>query len=211
MAHLSDGNRGSSEQQPLSPSPQQPKRPRGRPLGSKNKGKFATLPGNEPDDPTADIMLINVSPDKDVIETVTEYGRLRHVSLAVLSASGTVNSVTLRNSPHGNPTLTLYGPFSLLSITGAYLYNQHYILHPGANPPKLSFGINLSNSHGELFCGTVAGRVVAGQNVCVTVSAFTNPHVFRHVPETNAASATANAIVNDNDNNSFPDFTGIWD
>ncbi|XP_014506161.1 AT-hook motif nuclear-localized protein 19-like [Vigna radiata var. radiata] len=151
------------------------KKPRGRPPGSKNKPKY-TLP-----QPSIKILIVNVAPGHDIIETIINIARRSHVSLSILSASGIITTVTLRHVPSGSSAVMLHGPFNLLSLTGSYLHNNQYTLLPGATPPRsLSFGIHLSTSHGRVFGGLVGGRVIAGDDVNLTISTFENPEIYKY-------------------------------
>ncbi|TKY46687.1 AT-hook motif nuclear-localized protein 17 [Spatholobus suberectus] len=159
------------EQLPLATPPN--KKPRGRPPGSKNKPKPAPLPLAQPADPNVRLVIVDVPPGSDVMESIFDVARRDHVSVTILSATGMIASVTLRNTPHGAPAVTLHGPFTLLSFTGSYIYNNQYTLRAGATPPPpLSFGINLSTSQGQVFGGTIGGRVVAGNDVTLVASTF---------------------------------------
>ncbi|KAK7333866.1 hypothetical protein VNO80_30646 [Phaseolus coccineus] len=171
----------STNQQVTTPSS---RKPRGRPLGSKNKSRSIPLPVSLPTEPFVNVVVVNVDPNRDIMECILDIAHQGQVSLSVLSAFGTVNSVTLRNSTHGAPYLVLHGPFKLLSLTGSYLYNNHYTLHLGSTPPSpLSFGINFSTTKGEIFTGVIGGRVVAGEGVTLTVSTYKNPHILKYTPE----------------------------
>ncbi|CAJ1964868.1 unnamed protein product [Sphenostylis stenocarpa] len=153
------------------------KKPRGRPPGSKNKPKYTMA------QPSMKIVIVNVAPGRDIMETILDIAQQNHVSLTILSASGTIASVILRNTPTGSPSLMLHGPFNLLSLTGSFLYNNEYTLLPGATTPRsLSFGIHLSTSHGRIFGGPIGGRVVAGDDVSLTISTYKNPEIYKYVP-----------------------------
>ncbi|KAG5010965.1 hypothetical protein AAZX31_07G214000 [Glycine max] len=159
------------------------KKPRGRPPGSKNKPKTTSFPVGQPAEPSMKLVIVNVTPGSDIIESILDVARRGHVSLTILSASGTISKVTLHNSIHGVAALTLRGPFTLLSLNGSYLHNNHYTLHPGATPPPpLSFGISFSTSQGQVFGGAIGGRVIAGDDVSLTISTFKNPVMYKYVP-----------------------------
>jgi len=99
----------------------------------------------------------------------------------------------------------LHGPFNLLSLTGSYLHNNQYTLLPGATPPRsLSFGIHLSTSHGRVFGGLVGGRVVAGDDVNLTISTFENPEIYRYGSEEQERDDHDNNINNNNSCNHNP-------
>ncbi|CAJ1964836.1 unnamed protein product [Sphenostylis stenocarpa] len=124
-------------------------------------------------DSSMKVFVVSVPPNRDIMESILEIAHRDHVSIAILSASGTIRNVTLRNSTHSS--IPTRGPFTLLSLSGSYIYNILHTLHPGATPPfPLSFAINLSTPHGQIFGGVISGSVIAGENVTLTVSTFNN-------------------------------------
>ncbi|KHN10354.1 Putative DNA-binding protein ESCAROLA, partial [Glycine soja] len=133
-----------------------PKKPRGRPSGSKNKRKIISFPMAQLSEPFLRLVIINVNLGRDIIKPILEIAHRGHVNLTVLSTSGTVTKVTLHNSLHGDVALTLHGPFTLLSLNNSYLFNNHYNLNYRVTLPlPLSFRINLSNSRGQVTSGAI--------------------------------------------------------
>jgi len=123
------------------------------------------------------LITFNVPPNSDVMKSIFDIANREQVNVIVISASGKIKNATLHSSTYNTPNYILYGPFTLLSLTGSYLYNNENTLNPGATPPfPLSFGINLSTSEGKLFCGVVGGKVIAGENVQITLSTYKNPN-----------------------------------
>ncbi|RDX83407.1 AT-hook motif nuclear-localized protein 17, partial [Mucuna pruriens] len=176
------------------------KKPRGRPPGSKNKSKPASIPKAQLVDPSVKLVIVEVPPGRDIIGSIIEVARRGHINLTILSANGMITSVTLRNASYGTPMITLHGPFTLLSLTGSYLYNNQYTFRLGATPPfPLSFGINLSTSQGQVFGGVVGGKVIASNNVTIVVSTFRNPEIYKYVPKDEERD-------NDNNNNNNPSY-----
>ncbi|XP_022895389.1 AT-hook motif nuclear-localized protein 25-like, partial [Olea europaea var. sylvestris] len=91
--------------------PNPDRRPRGRPAGSKNKPKPPTIVTR--DAPNAlRAHILEVSAGSDIVENVSVYARRRGRGVCVLSGSGTVSNVTLRQpaAPTGN-VVTLHGRF----------------------------------------------------------------------------------------------------
>ncbi|KAK7333662.1 hypothetical protein VNO80_30439 [Phaseolus coccineus] len=73
------------------------RRPRGRPVGSKNKPK-PSLPVPQTTDSTMNLFIFNVAPNRDIMESILEIAHRDHVSVTVMNASGMINKVTLESS-----------------------------------------------------------------------------------------------------------------
>jgi len=155
-----------------------------RSSGKRNNSRFTSLSMAQSIESSANLITFNVAPDNDVMESIFDIVNRDQVSVTVIKASGKIKNVTLQSSTYGTPNAILHGHFTLLSLTGSYLYNNEYTLHPGATPPlPLSFGINLSTSAGKLFCGVVGGKVIAAENVQITVSTYKNPNILKYTTE----------------------------
>ncbi|QCD79346.1 AT-hook motif nuclear-localized protein 17-like [Vigna unguiculata] len=150
------------------------RKPVGRPPGSRNKSGFSPQPVPQSLEPSMKVFSFRVPPNRDIMDFILNIAHNGHVSVAIISASGTVNNVTLHNST------MQHGPFTLLSLSGSYLYNNLYTLYPGATPPfPLSFTINLSTPNGHIFGGLITGTVIARENVKLTVSTFKNTGILK--------------------------------
>ncbi|ESW18322.1 hypothetical protein PHAVU_006G031100 [Phaseolus vulgaris] len=157
------------------------KKARGRPPGSKNKASPSSLPMPKPDESSMKVFNFTVPPNRDIMEFIFDIAHKDNVNVTILSASGKINSVILRNSTDDTTQIMMHGPFTLLSLSGSYLYNNHNTLHSGPTPPfPLSFGINISTSHGELLGGVIGGSLISGEDVSVTVSTFKNPQRYEN-------------------------------
>ncbi|ESW18321.1 hypothetical protein PHAVU_006G031000 [Phaseolus vulgaris] len=160
------------------------RRSTGKIHGSKNKSRSNSLPMTQSTDSSVNVFTFNVAPNSDVMECIFDIANRDQVSVTVIGASGRINNATLQSSTCSAPNFVLHGPFTLISLTGSYLYNNQYTLHPGATPPlNLSFGINLSTNGGKVFCGIVGGSIIARENVKITVSTYRNPHVLKYTVE----------------------------
>uniref|UniRef100_K7N194 Uncharacterized protein n=1 Tax=Glycine max TaxID=3847 RepID=K7N194_SOYBN len=175
-----DNNTSSSFQRsrcPPSPATNQPlenlalpnpstKKPCGRPAGSKNKPKTTPFSRAQPMEPCMKVIIVNVTPSSDIID------------LTIPNVFGMITEATL-NSLHGVDALTLRRPFTLFSLNGSYLYNNHYALNPGATPaPPLSFRISFSTCQGQVFGGAIGGRVIASNDASQTICTFKNPMMY---------------------------------
>ncbi|KAL0322491.1 UNVERIFIED_CONTAM: AT-hook motif nuclear-localized protein 20 [Sesamum angustifolium] len=121
------------------------RRPRGRPPGSKNKPKppiFVTR-----DSPNAlRSHVMEVAGGTDVAESIAQFARRRQRGVCVLSGSGSVANVTVRQPAGPGAAVVLQGRFEILSLTGAFL--------PGPAPPGAT-GLTV-------YLGGGQGQVVGG-------------------------------------------------
>ncbi|KAL0432815.1 UNVERIFIED_CONTAM: AT-hook motif nuclear-localized protein 27 [Sesamum latifolium] len=122
--------------------PTNSRRPRGRPPGSKNKPKPPIIVTR--DSPNAlRSHVLEVSAGNDIVESVSVYARRRGRGVCVLSGSGTVSNVTLRQpaAPAGS-VVTLHGRFEILSLSGT-------VLPPPAPPGSGGLSIFLAGGQGQ--------------------------------------------------------------
>lgn len=142
------------------------RRPRGRPPGSKNKPKppiFVTR-----DSPNAlRSHVMEVESGTDIAESIAQFSRRRQRGVCVMSASGTVMNVTLRQPTAPGSVMALQGRFEILSLTGAFL--------PGPAPPgSTGLTIYLAGGQGQVVGGSVVGSLVASGPVMVIAATFSN-------------------------------------
>ncbi|KAF5455579.1 hypothetical protein F2P56_025140 [Juglans regia] len=150
------------------------RRPRGRPPGSKNKPKPPIIVTR--DSPNAlRSHVLEVANAADIVDSVTNYARRRGRGVCVLSGSGTVMNVTLRQPgvPAGS-VVTLHGRFEILSLSGT-------VLPPPAPPGAGGLSIFLSGGQGQVVGGSVVGPLVASGPVVLMAASFANA-VFERLP-----------------------------
>ncbi|XP_047328721.1 AT-hook motif nuclear-localized protein 20-like [Impatiens glandulifera] len=160
------------------------RRPRGRPAGSKNKPKppiFVTR-----DSPNAlRSHVMEVGTGSDVAESMANFARRRQRGVCVLSASGQVTNVTLRQPSAPGSVMALQGRFEILSLTGAFL--------PGPAPPgSTGLTVYLSGGQGQVIGGCVVGPLLAAGPVMVIAATFSNA-TYERLPleEEDAADGTS--------------------
>lgn len=142
------------------------RRPRGRPPGSKNKPKPPVIITRE----SANALrahILEVSSGCDVFESVAMYARRRQRGICVLSGTGTVTNVSVRQPSAVGSVVTLQGRFEILSLSGSFL-------PPPAPPGATSLNIFLAGGQGQVIGGNVMGALIASGPVIVIASSFTN-------------------------------------
>ncbi|XP_062220098.1 AT-hook motif nuclear-localized protein 25-like [Phragmites australis] len=171
------------------------RRPRGRPLGSKNKPKPPIIVTR--DSPNAlHSHVLEVAAGADIVDCVAEYARRRGRGVCVLSGGGAVVNVALRQpgaSPPGSMVATLRGRFEILSLTGT-------VLPPPAPPGASGLTVFLSGGQGQVIGGSVVGSLVAAGPVVLMAASFANA-VYERLPlegeEEEIAAAAAGADPQD--------------
>ncbi|XAR62083.1 hypothetical protein NMG60_11016694 [Bertholletia excelsa] len=155
------------------------RRPRGRPPGSKNKPKPPVIITRDAGDPPMSPYVLELPGGADVVDAIGRFCRRRGIGLCVLTASGTVANVTLRQpstAPPPGATVTFHGRFDILSLSAT-------VLPPGqAMPPVANgFTISLAGPQGQIVGGAVAGPLLAAGTVYVVAASFNNP-TFHRLP-----------------------------
>ncbi|RZB57048.1 AT-hook motif nuclear-localized protein 23 isoform C [Glycine soja] len=184
------------------------RRPRGRPPGSKNKPKPPVIITRESAN-TLRAHILEVGSGSDVFDCVTAYARRRQRGICVLSGSGTVTNVSLRQPAAAGAVVTLHGRFEILSLSGSFL-------PPPAPPGATSLTIYLAGGQGQVVGGNVIGELTAAGPVIVIAASFTNVAYERLPLEEDEQQqqqqqlqiqppATTSSQGNNNNNNPFPD------
>ncbi|KAF3433664.1 hypothetical protein FNV43_RR24767 [Rhamnella rubrinervis] len=149
------------------------RRPRGRPPGSKNKSKPPIVITKESPNALRSHVL-EISSGSDIVESIATFAQRRHRGVSVLSGSGIVTNVTLRQPAAPGGVITLHGRFEILSLSGAFL--------PAPSPPGATgLTVYLAGGQGQVVGGTVAGALVASGPVIIVGATFTNA-IFERLP-----------------------------
>ncbi|KAE9606138.1 hypothetical protein Lal_00025097 [Lupinus albus] len=142
------------------------RRPRGRPPGSKNKPKPPVVITKESPNALRSHVL-EISSGNDVAECIATFANRRHRGVSVLSGSGVVNNVTLRQAAAPGGVITLHGRFDILSLSGAFL--------PAPSPPGATgLTVYLAGGQGQVVGGIVGGPLVCVGPVIVIAATFAN-------------------------------------
>ncbi|KAD4586047.1 hypothetical protein R6Q59_035572 [Mikania micrantha] len=142
------------------------RRPRGRPPGSKNKPKPPIVITKESPNALRSHVL-EISSGSDVSDCIATFAQRRHRGVSVLSGSGIVTNVTLRQPAAPGGVLTLQGRFEILSLSGAFL-------PPPSPPGATGLTVYLAGGQGQVVGGLVVGQLMASGPVMVIAATFTN-------------------------------------
>lgn len=137
----------------------------------------------------------------DIVDAVARYCRKRNMGLCVLTGSGTVANVSLRQ-PSTTPgaTVTFHGRFDILSISATVLPS----LTPStaAAPFANGFTISLAGPQGQIVGGAVSGPLMSAGTVFIIAASFNNPLYHRLPSEEddnlrNSGGGTGSAAASD--------------
>lgn len=142
------------------------RRPRGRPAGSKNKPKPPIIVTRD----SANALrahAMEVSSGCDVNESLANFARKKQRGICVLSGSGCVTNVTLRQPASSGAIVTLHGRYEILSLLGS-------ILPPPAPPGITGLTVYLAGGQGQVVGGVVVGALIASGPVLIMAASFMN-------------------------------------
>ncbi|KAJ7944822.1 AT-hook motif nuclear-localized protein [Quillaja saponaria] len=143
------------------------RRPRGRPAGSKNKPKPPIIITRD----SANALrthVMEVADGCDIVESVSTFARRRQRGVCIMSGTGTVTNVTLRQpaASHG-AVVALHGRFEILSLAGSFL-------PPPAPSAATGLTIYLAGGQGQVVGGSVVGALIASGPVVIMAASFSN-------------------------------------
>jgi predicted DNA-binding protein with PD1-like motif len=153
-------------------SPDLPKRSKGRPRGSGRKQQLAAL--GEWMNNSAGLAftphVIHVAAGEDVAANIYSFAQQRPRALCILSASGTVSAVTLRQptSSDDEAAATYEGRFEILCLSGSYLVAEN------GGPRNRTGGLSISicSQDGHVLGGALGGKLIASNPVQVIACSF---------------------------------------
>ncbi|KAK6947433.1 PPC domain [Dillenia turbinata] len=141
------------------------KRNRGRPPGSGKKqldalGGYGGL-GFTPH-------VITVKAGEDIASKIMAFSQQGPRTICILSASGAICNVTLRQPAMSGGTVTYEGRYEIISLSGSYLLSEG-----GSNRSRTGgLSVSLAGSDGRVLGGGVAGMLMAASPVQVVVGSF---------------------------------------
>ncbi|KAJ6801010.1 AT-hook motif nuclear-localized protein 9-like [Iris pallida] len=146
------------------------KRGRGRPPGTGRKQQLASLgewvSGSAGMGFTPHIITIDAG--EDIATKIMSFSQQGPRAVCILSATGAVSTVTLRQSATSGGTATYEGRFEILCLSGSYLLTDD----GGSRSRSGGLSISLSNPDGRVIGGGVGGSLIAATPVQVIVGSF---------------------------------------
>ncbi|XP_073153129.1 AT-hook motif nuclear-localized protein 18-like [Henckelia pumila] len=162
------------------------RRPRGRPAGSKNKPKPPIIITRD----SANALrthVMEISDGCDIMEGVANFARRRQRGVCIMSGSGNVTNVTLKQPASPGAIVTLHGRFEILSLSGSFL-------PPPAPPAATGLTIYLAGGQGQVVGGSVVGQLLASGPVIIMAASFSNAAYERLPLEEDQENAINNQV-----------------
>ncbi|KAK5777667.1 AT-hook motif nuclear-localized protein 5-like [Gossypium arboreum] len=145
------------------------KRKKGRPPGTGRKQQLATL--GEWMNSSAGLAfaphVVTVGIGEDIVAKMLSFSQQRPRAVCILSGSGTVSSVTLRQPASSTPTVTYEGQFEILCLSGSYLLAED----GGPRSRTGCISASLSTPDGHVIGGGIA-TLIASSLVQLVVCSF---------------------------------------
>jgi len=134
--------------------------------------------------------VLEVAAGCDVGESVMQFARRRQIGVCVMSGSGSVSNVTLRQPTVPGGPLIYRGRLEILSLSGMYLPPSP---SSSSSSSSMSGGltISLAGAQGQVLGGCVVGELTAAGPVTVIAASFMSPSYHRlpaELDEENAAN-----------------------
>ncbi|EYU41196.1 hypothetical protein ABFS82_03G004000 [Erythranthe guttata] len=142
------------------------KKVRGRPRGSRNKKQQKEALGSTgigfiP-------YVLNVNAGEDVSSKIMAVFQNGPRAVCILSANGTISTVTLSQAATSGGTVTYEGRFDILSLSGSFMLSQV----GGQKRRTGGLSVSLAGPDGSVLGGSVAGLLIAATPTQVIVGSF---------------------------------------
>ncbi|MED6217082.1 hypothetical protein PIB30_014541 [Stylosanthes scabra] len=146
------------------------KRGRGRPPGSGKKQQLASL--GEMISGSAGMgftpHVINIASGEDIATKIMAFSQQGSRFVFILSATGAVSTVTLRQPSTSGGSVTYEGRFEILCLSGSYLLTDN----AGSRNRSGGLTVSLASPDGRVIGGGVGGVLIASSPVQVIVGSF---------------------------------------
>ncbi|KAF8395332.1 hypothetical protein HHK36_019276 [Tetracentron sinense] len=186
-----------------------PKRGRGRPSGSGNRQRFASLGGLMASTAGGNFWphVITINTGENVAAKIISISLKGPLSICILSANGAVSNVTLRQPGSSGGILTYeaifivyllayvsheQGRFEILSLTGSFTRSD-----TGGVSRTVGLSVSLAGPDGRVIGGGVAGLLIAASPIQLVLGSFVakirKTHKLKYHIEPSSASAVPSA------------------
>ncbi|KAL9240398.1 hypothetical protein vseg_014623 [Gypsophila vaccaria] len=177
------------------------KQPSARPVGQVVKKAHHVEVQNLGDRPSYSVgsnftpHLLTVNAGEDVSLKIISFSRQESRAICVLSASGSISTVTLRQPSCAGGTTTYEGRFEILSLSGSFIPTDDGVVKGRSG----GISVLLAGPDGRVLGGGLGGILVARSPVQVVLGSFLPGHHQEHKPKkqrTDTMSPSIPAVVN---------------
>ncbi|KNA17718.1 hypothetical protein SOVF_077350 [Spinacia oleracea] len=123
--------------------------------------------------------VITVNAGEDIAMKVLSFSQQESRAICVLSASGSISNVTLRQPNCSGGTLTYEGRFEILSLSGSFMPTDNAIMKSRSG----GMSVSLAGPDGRVLGGGLAGLLVAASPVQVVLGSFLPGHHQEQKPK----------------------------
>lgn len=140
---------------------------------------------------TAYVLTVNSGEDVTMKIMSSQQGSR---AICILSATGTISNVTLRQSTSSGGTLTYEGRFEILSLSGSFMPTENGITRSRSG----GMSVSLAGPDGRVLGGGLAGLLIASGPVQVVVGSFLPGHHLEHNSKKQRVEHTISTITHNN-------------
>ncbi|KAJ6985979.1 hypothetical protein NC653_023797 [Populus alba x Populus x berolinensis] len=146
------------------------KRVRGRPRGSGKLQLLASLGGFAAETAGGSFTphVVPVHTGEDIVTKLLAFSQKGARAVCILSATGVVSSVIMRQPGSSGGILRYVGPFEILSLSGSFTSSET----GGSNRKIGMLSISLAKPDGRVFGGGVAGSLIAAGPIQLIIASF---------------------------------------
>ncbi|KAJ1379491.1 PPC domain [Sesbania bispinosa] len=120
--------------------------------------------------------VLTVNAGEDVTMKIMSFSQQGSRAICILSATGTISNVTLRQPSSSGGTLTYEGRFEILSLSGSFMPTENGVTRSRSG----GMSVSLAGPDGRVMGGGLAGLLVAAGPVQVVVASFLPGHQLEH-------------------------------
>ncbi|GMH08806.1 hypothetical protein Nepgr_010646 [Nepenthes gracilis] len=135
--------------------------------------------------------VITINAGEDLAMKILSFSHQESRAICVLSASGSISNVTLRQPSSSGGTMTYEGRFEILSLTGSFMQTDNGIVKSRSG----GLSVLLAGPDGRVFGGSLAGLLVAASPVQVVLGSFLPGHRQEQKRKRSRVDAAASPIV----------------
>ncbi|KAK9724502.1 hypothetical protein RND81_05G077600 [Saponaria officinalis] len=135
--------------------------------------------------------LMTVNAGEDVSLKILSFSRQDSRAICILSASGSISSVTLRQPSCAGGTTTYEGRFQILSLSGSFTPTDDGVVKGRSG----GISVLLSGPDGRVLGGGLAGILVAASPVQVVLGSFLHGHHQEHKPKKQRTIDTVDPVI----------------